>query len=158
MKHTLFFSGHNAEELQYVFDHLQGIEETRLGFINGTTAFPTYEDVLFKASNHAFCVKVIFDDEALQLDDLIVAYLSYLELRKESKPEENNRIAVYYNDMLDGILANAEIEESDFSLAKIHVEKNCNFFSASLSHQHQGQHEELLIALGKKLNNLVKIA
>ena len=55
---------------QKYFDCLTGVLETRVGYANGRTENPTYEQVKYQHTGHAETVEVTFDPAVLSLTEL----------------------------------------------------------------------------------------
>ena len=49
----------------------QGVTETEVGYIGGTTSNPSYEDVCRGDTNHAEAVRVFFDSEIIMYEELL---------------------------------------------------------------------------------------
>ncbi|MDO5495987.1 MAG: peptide-methionine (S)-S-oxide reductase MsrA [bacterium] len=64
---------------QAYLDLVDGVLETEVGYANGTTTDPTYEDVLFRKTGHAEVVRVEYDPAVLTLDELLVYYLRTID-------------------------------------------------------------------------------
>ena len=130
MNKTIYFSGEDFQTMQNGFSSLNGVIHTSIGFSNGTTAFPTYEDVLKDTTGHALTIKVIFDEEVISIHELVECYFSLLN-ENENKPNYL-RNGIYYNDLLDGV----EIELAIVDLSrgkKVVASKLCNFFPTTLN-------------------------
>ena len=130
MNKTIYFSGEDFQTMQNAFSSLNGVIHTSIGFSNGTTAFPTYEDVLKDTTGHALTIKVIFDEEVISIHELVECYFSLLN-ENDNKPNYL-RSGIYYNDLLDGV----EIELAIVDLSrgkKVAASKLCNFFPTTLN-------------------------
>ena len=53
---------------------IKGVQETQVGYANGNTENPTYEDVCYRNTGHAEVVKVVFDASVLPLEFLLELY------------------------------------------------------------------------------------
>ena len=91
------------------------------GYVNGTTAFPTFEMVVSKQTDHSLGVKVDFDDLSTPIKGLVEKYLFYLG---------DKQGGVFYNDLLDGVECEVTISENGKTVREISVDKLCNFFPA----------------------------
>ena len=49
----------------------QGVTETEVGYIGGTTSNPSYQDVCRGDTNHAEAVRVFFDSEIIMYEELL---------------------------------------------------------------------------------------
>ena len=102
-------------------------ERIVVGYANGTTAFPKFEDVQSGAKDHKFAVKVDFDSDHCGLHELIDAYLEDLGERRDG--------AILYNDLLDAVEAEIALSEHGKSIADVAILKACNFFPAEAYYQ-----------------------
>lgn len=96
--------------------------EVTPGYVNGTTAFPTFEMVSSGQSDHSFGVKVDFDDSKTPIEAIVEKYLFYIEGKQVS--------GIFYNDLLDGVECEVTITENGKTIREIPIEKLCNFFPA----------------------------
>lgn len=62
--------------LEAVFDQLKGVESVESGYMGGTTANPTYEQVCSGATGHAEVVRVTFDPGQLSYRDLLAVFFT----------------------------------------------------------------------------------
>ena len=71
--------------LQKYMDQFKGIMETTVGYANGKTENPTYEDVKSQQSDHSETVEVVYDESVISLKTILEkAYNEYLELKKNN--------------------------------------------------------------------------
>ncbi|CAA6804884.1 MAG: Peptide methionine sulfoxide reductase MsrA (EC [uncultured Sulfurovum sp.] len=62
--------------LEASFQILKGVEQVVSGYANGSLPNPTYKDICTGTSGHAEVVKVIFDDDIIQYDDILNVYFT----------------------------------------------------------------------------------
>jgi peptide-methionine (S)-S-oxide reductase len=62
--------------LEAVFDQLQGVESVESGYMGGSTAQPTYEQVCTGRTGHAEVVRVTFDPAVLSYRDLLGVFFA----------------------------------------------------------------------------------
>lgn len=91
---------------------LPGVIETEVGYANGNTARPTYEQVCSGATGHAECVRVAFDADVISLPLLLKAFFRTIDPmslnRQGNDRGEQYRTGVYWVDPFDGpAVANA---------------------------------------------------
>lgn len=139
MKKTIYFAGGCFWGVEAYFKQLKGVISTSVGYANGTTAFPKYEDLKSGKADHAETVKIDYEDEEIGLLDLIDHYLRIVDPYSIDKQGNDvghqYRSGIYYTDTLDAIEANAYLISHLEPGFKISVEKLCNFFPAESYHQ-----------------------
>ncbi|NMB43396.1 MAG: peptide-methionine (S)-S-oxide reductase MsrA, partial [Clostridiales bacterium] len=64
---------------QMYFDAIKGVVSTEVGYANGNTKNPTYEEVCHNNTGHAETVKVIYNGEVLSLDKLLNFYYEVID-------------------------------------------------------------------------------
>lgn len=57
--------------IEEAFITTDGVNETEVGYIGGTTTNPSYQDVCKGDTNHAEAVRIFFDSKLIQYDDLL---------------------------------------------------------------------------------------
>ena len=62
--------------LEAVYDQVRGVEAVESGYIGGTTANPTYEDVCGGQTGHAEAVKITFDPAVVSYRDLLEIFFT----------------------------------------------------------------------------------
>ena len=60
---TIYLAGGCFWGTQKFFDQFDGVTETTVGYANGKTAAPTYEEVCRAGTDHAETVRIVFDAE-----------------------------------------------------------------------------------------------
>ena len=139
MNKTIYFAGGCFWGVQEYFSQLKGVIETVAGYANGTTAFPTYEDVKTGETGHAETVKIIYDDAQISLEQLIEHYLRFVDPYSLNKQGEDYgtqyRTGIYFTDLYDGMIAKNYLHDNLNEGYKIEVKKMCNFFKAEEYHQ-----------------------
>lgn len=58
---------------------IRGVESTEVGYANGKTENPTYEDVCYRNTGHAETVRVVYDTEILTLKFLLELYFAAID-------------------------------------------------------------------------------
>ena len=139
MKKTIYLAGGCFWGVQAYFDALKGVISTRVGYANGTTAFPKYEEVKTGKTGHAETVKIDYDDEVISLSDLLEHYLRFVDpysLNKQGHDEGTQyRTGIYYTDVLDAVEAEVYLHEHLEPGYVIELQKMLNFFPAETYHQ-----------------------
>ena len=72
-RRTIYLAGGCFWGCQKYFDLIDGVLETEVGYANGPTPNPSYEEVKHNAG-HAETVRVEYDADALPLEKLLEAY------------------------------------------------------------------------------------
>ncbi|GAB6100673.1 peptide-methionine (S)-S-oxide reductase MsrA [Halanaerocella petrolearia] len=57
--------------VQALFDKLEGVESTRVGYIGGETESPTYEEVCTDNTGHAEAVEITYDPDQITYRELL---------------------------------------------------------------------------------------
>jgi len=57
--------------VQAAFDHLPGVTQTAVGYMNGATEHPTYKDICTGATEHAEAVEVVYDPATISLEKIL---------------------------------------------------------------------------------------
>ncbi|MCR5491920.1 MAG: peptide-methionine (S)-S-oxide reductase [Bacilli bacterium] len=127
MRKTVIFKTDDFVRLARRFFLLGLAEEITVGYVNGTTAFPKFEEVRDGVKDHKFAVKVDYQDDQCELHELVDHYLEDLCGRTDG--------AIYYNDLLDAVQIEIALSEHGKSIADVAIDKLCNFFPAESYYQ-----------------------
>ncbi|NTU89614.1 MAG: peptide-methionine (R)-S-oxide reductase MsrB [Actinobacteria bacterium] len=99
---------------------VKGIVDTEVGYANGLTANPSYEDVCYRDTGHVEAVKVVYDPNVVSLDFILKLYYDVIDpLAKNRQGNDvgsQYRTGIYYNDEHD----RATILRSLVELQKLH--------------------------------------
>ena len=141
MNRTIYLAGGCFWGCQKYFDLLDGVTSTEVGYANGPTANPSYQDVCAD-SGHAEAVRVEYDPERLPLRALLDAYFRVIDPvsvnRQGGDTGIQYRTGIYYTDpdMLPVIreICDEEAAKIGAPLA-VEVEPLINFFPAEEYHQ-----------------------
>lgn len=74
----LYLAGGCFWGVQKYLDQFRGVESTQVGYANGTTDRPTYEEVC-GGSGHAETVKVTYDETVLSTQELLRRYFDVID-------------------------------------------------------------------------------
>lgn len=84
---------------------LSGVVDTTVGYANGDTLTPTYEDVCQRGTGHAETVEVDYDPEIISLGDLLVMFYRVIDPLTVNRQGPDSgvqyRSGVYYCDSED---------------------------------------------------------
>ena len=99
---VIYFAGGCFWGVQRFFDQFDGVLETTVGYANGKTANPTYQDVKSQESGHSETVKIVYDESKVSLNELLKYFymiIDPLSLNKQGEDEGiSYRTGVYYTD------------------------------------------------------------
>lgn len=139
MQKTIYLAGGCFWGVQAYFKQLKGVISTRVGYANGTTAFPKYEDLKSGKADHAETVKIDYDPDVIDLSMLLDHYLRFVDpyaVDRQGHDEGHQyRTGIYYTDLLDGVDAQAYLSSHLEPGYKIEIEMMRNFFPAEAYHQ-----------------------
>ncbi len=68
---TIYFAGGCFWGVEEYFSRVPGVLETEVGYANGKTQNPTYEDVCHNFTGHAETVKVTYDESLASVETLL---------------------------------------------------------------------------------------
>jgi peptide methionine sulfoxide reductase msrA/msrB len=121
---------------------VRGVLATEVGYANGKTERPTYEDVCRKNTGHAETVRVEYDPAALALDFLLALYFDAIDPtslnRQGGDAGTQYRTGIYYTDGADRPTierAVADLQKRYDQPIVIEVAPLANFYSAEEYHQ-----------------------
>ena len=127
---------------EHFFKQIAGVVETEVGFANGKTTNPTYEQVYTDTTGYAETVRVVYDPMQVSLEFLLEMFFVAIDPTSLNKqgPDEGTRYrtGIYYTDEADRIIIDKvyENEQSKFA-APLVVERKLlqNFYPADDYHQ-----------------------
>ena len=127
---------------EHYFRNIEGVVDTEVGFANGDTPAPTYEQVYTDTTGYAETVRVIYNPDGLPLDELLRAFfcaIDPLSLNKQGEDEGTRyRTGVYYTDPADLPVAMRVFEEIQAEYSSplaVELLPLKNFFVADGRHQ-----------------------
>ena len=89
---------------QKFFDQFAGVLETEVGYANGLTANPSYQEVC-ASSGHAETVKIVYDNDFISLSKLLEYYFMTIDPlsyhRQGMDMGVQYRTGIYYTDEVD---------------------------------------------------------
>ena len=141
MKKTIYFAGGCFWGMEKVFQIVPGIKDTTVGYANGNTENPTYEEVCTDTTGFRETIKVIYDDTMISLNELLDIY--FLCINPTVKNRQGNDIGsqyhtgVYYTNEedLEIIQAKFEEEKEKHFAFEVELSKLKNFYDAEEYHQ-----------------------
>ena len=124
------------------FENMQGILTTEVGYANGTTKNPTYDDVCNSNSGHAETVKIEYDESFIRLPFLLKMYFEVVNPtsinRQGGDTGSQYRTGIYFTDDTDEIVIKQAIQELQKKYQEkiaIEVLSLLNYFKAEEYHQ-----------------------
>ena len=141
MEKTIYFAGGCFWGMEKVFQIVPGILDTTVGYANGNTENPTYEEVCTDTTGFRETVKVLYDDTMISLNELLDIY--FLCINPTVKNRQGNDIGsqyqtgVYYTNEEDlEIIQTKFDEEKEKHFAfEVELSKLKNFYDAEEYHQ-----------------------
>ena len=127
MKKVIYFAGGCFWGVQKYFDQFEGVLETVVGYANGHSQHPTYQEVKSQKSGHSETVKVIYESDRISLKQLLDYYYRIIDPTSLNKQGEDEgisyRTGIYYVDKEDlDIIKNEKERRQQFYEIPIVVE------------------------------------
>lgn len=101
----IYFAGGCFWGTEHYFKQIKGVVETAVGYANGHTSDPTYQEVYTDATGYAETVKVVYDPQLISLElltDLYFHSIDPLSLNKQGEDVGTRyRTGIYYTDQED---------------------------------------------------------
>ena len=102
MNNTIYLAGGCFWGMQKYLKLIKGVLATEVGFANGHTERPSYKDVYTDATGHAETVRVEYNNEALDLKDLVRFFFKAIDPLSVNRQGEDcgtrYRTGVYYTE------------------------------------------------------------
>ncbi len=128
--------------MQKYMDQFKGILETTVGYANGKTENPTYEEVKSQATDHSETVEVIYDETVISLKTILEKYYVVIDptsLNKQGEDEGRSyRTGIYYTDEEDlSVIKEVtdKIQSENTEKVVVEIEPLYNFYPAEEYHQ-----------------------
>ncbi len=127
---------------EHFFKQIAGVMSTEVGFANGQTANPTYEQVYTDTTGYAETVHVVYDPAKVSLEFLLQMFFVAIDptsLNKQGHDEGTRyRTGIYYTDVADRAVIDSVYAEEQSRYAQPLVgehEPLANFYPADEYHQ-----------------------
>ena len=141
LKH-IYLAGGCFWGTEHFFKQIAGVVSTEVGFANGHTANPTYEQVYTDTTGYAETVHVVYDSAKVSLDFLLRMFFAAIDptsLNKQGHDEGTRyRTGIYYTDEADlPVIEKIYAEEQSKYAQPLAVEKQLllAFYPADEYHQ-----------------------
>lgn len=142
MKREIYLAGGCFWGMEHYMKQILGVEETEVGFANGHTQRPTYKEVYTDTTGHAETVRVVYDDEIVDLDFLLELFFYAIDptsLNRQGEDEGTRyRTGIYYTDEADRVIIDASMERERLRHEEpvvVEVEPLRAFYAAEEYHQ-----------------------
>ena len=139
---TIYLAGGCFWGVQRYFDCLPGVLETEVGYANGKTANPTYEQVKRENTGHAETVRVVYDPAALSLEELLEQFYKAIDPTSVNKQGGDAgvqyRTGIYYTDPAQRPVIEASLARLQARYARpvaVEALPLSNFYTAEEYHQ-----------------------
>ena len=139
---TIYLAGGCFWGTQRFFDQFPGVIKPEVGYANGHTANPSYEDVCRRDTGHAETVKIEFDETVISTAKLLDYYFLTIDPlsvnRQGGDVGTQYRTGIYYTDesLLPEIRARVAAEEQKVGAPlAVEVLPLENFYRAEEYHQ-----------------------
>ena len=127
---------------EHFFKQIEGVVETEVGFANGNTEDPTYEEVYTDTTGFAETVRIRYDEGVADLEFLLNMFFKAIDptsLNRQGHDEGTRyRTGVYYTDDADLTVIRKVFAEQQALLDEpiaVEVEPLRNFYAAEEYHQ-----------------------
>ena len=142
MTKEIYFAGGCFWGTEHFFKQIEGVLETEVGFANGHTENPTYEEVYTDQTGFAETVYVKYDSDVVSLEFLLNMFFKAIDptsLNKQGEDEGTRyRTGVYYTSDDDlAVIEKVFAQEQQNHQQPLAVEKLPlqNYYSAEDYHQ-----------------------
>lgn len=121
---------------------VKGIVKTEVGYANGKTNKPSYEDVCYRGTGHAETVKVLYDPDQISLEFILKLYYEVIDPLAVNRQGNDRgvqyRTGIYYIDEKDKEIILSSLNELQKNYQQpiaIEVQPLQNYFPAEEYHQ-----------------------
>lgn len=98
----IYFAGGCFWGTQHYFKQIDGVVETTVGYANGHTSAPTYEEVYTDSTGYAEIVRIVYDESKISLRFLVEMFFKAIDPTSLNQQGEDKgtryRTGVYYTD------------------------------------------------------------
>ncbi|MGI5891937.1 MAG: peptide-methionine (R)-S-oxide reductase MsrB [Bacillota bacterium] len=143
MKKEIYLAGGCFWGAEKYFASIRGVLKTEVGYANGETACPTYEDVCYKNTGHVEVVKVVYDTEIISLPFLLSLYYEVIDPTSVNRQGGDSglqyRTGIYYvyeDDRETILLSLQKLQKKYHQPIVIEAAPLKNYYRAEEYHQH----------------------
>lgn len=141
-KNEIYFAGGCFWGTEHFLKQIHGVENTIVGYANGTIENPTYEQVCSDDTGFAETVKVNYDPQVVKLDLLIDLFFKTIDPTSINRQGNDwgtqYRTGIYYTDEKDLPVIAAAVKELSKKYTKpvaVEIKPLSNFYKAEAYHQ-----------------------
>lgn len=141
-KKDIYFAGGCFWGIEKYMGLIKGVLTTEVGYANGLTLAPTYEDVISNNTGHAETVKVSYDPDEIALEDLLDLFYRVIDPtsinRQGNDVGTQYRTGIYYVDDKDLAIIQASLNRLQKNYSEriaIEVKELDNYHPAEEYHQ-----------------------
>ena len=142
MEKTIYLAGGCFWGVEKYLSLIPGVMKTEVGYANGKTEHPTYEQVCRENTGHSETVKVVYDDRQIRLWMLLRRFFEVIDPtsinRQGNDRGEQYRTGIYYTDAKDRAEILAALEDLQMRYEKAVVVEAApleNYYTAEDYHQ-----------------------
>ena len=142
MQKEIFLAGGCFWGTEHFFKQIKGVKETTVGYANGHTEHPSYEEVYTDTTGFAETVRVAYDPEEISLRFLLDMYWHAIDPTMINQQGHDigtrYRTGIYYTDAADLLVIQASVEAEATKHDKpvvTEVLPLTNFYPAEERHQ-----------------------
>lgn len=142
MKKEIYLAGGCFWGTEHYFKQIKGVEHTEVGFANGQTENPTYQEVYTDTTGYAETVRIVYDDTIVDLKFLLQMFMKAIDptsLNKQGGDEGTRyRTGIYFKDKADLPIIVHVLEEEQRQYVDpivVEIEPLKNFYPAEEYHQ-----------------------
>lgn len=138
----IYFAGGCFWGTEHYFKQINGVISTEVGYANGNTDNPKYEEVYTDTTGYAECVKVVYDPCVITLEYLVELFfrsIDPLSLNRQGNDYGTRyRTGVYYVDSDDVDIIKSVFQSVESAVGEslaVEFEPLRNFYPAEEYHQ-----------------------
>jgi peptide methionine sulfoxide reductase msrA/msrB len=104
-KEEIYFAGGCFWGVEHFFSLVKGVVATQVGYANGQTENPSYEQVCRNNTGHAETVQVVYDADVVSLEKLLLLFFEIIDPTSLNKQGHDvgtqYRTGIYYTNAID---------------------------------------------------------
>lgn len=139
---TIYLAGGCYWGVEKYMQNIPGVRETEVGFANGDTENPTYQQVRYENTGHAETVRVVYDETILPLEKLLRLFFRIIDPVSVDRQGEDvghqYRTGVYTENEADARVVAAELVKLEAQVGQplaVEACPLCHFYPAEEYHQ-----------------------